>query len=278
MGMGQPSEEVIARHRANLEQFVLRARRIEGHSLAADWDTLVSLASAPLKLRISEDGEARMRQEFPPEEVVESAAARVRPLLLETDACGYLKSLKAVTYFCKSVPSDVAWTKAAKAEWKARTHEGVLGYRLMVGDLATGDTADMADQKLAMAWIYGDVVHHDAERLLEADPFGLSGRFRAAVPLVAWMMVAAIELLNFLRFLQEGGELALRAEVFEAEVILQSTVWEYPAQIRTAPVGTPPPADALASYSDEWTPWPGAAPAMEPSRPVPAHDEGAESR
>jgi hypothetical protein len=28
-------------------------------------------------------------------------------------------------------------------------------------------------------------------------------------------------------------------------------------QIRTAPVGTPPPSDALTSYSDEWTPWPG---------------------
>ncbi|MFE2262539.1 hypothetical protein [Streptomyces griseosporeus] len=264
MAIGQPSEEVIARYRANLEQFVLRARRIEGHSLAADWDTLVSLASAPLKLRILEDGEARMRHEFPPEEVVESAAARVRPLLLETDACGYLKSLKAVKYFCKSVPSDLAWVKAAQAEWKARTHEGTLGYRLMVGDLATGNTANITDQKLAMAWIYGDVVHHDAERLKEADPFGLSSRFRAAVPLVAWIMVAAIELLTFLRFLQEGGELALRSEVFETEVTLQSTEWEFPVQIRSAPVGTPPPVDALTSYSDDWTAWPGVTPATAP--------------
>ncbi|MFB6955486.1 hypothetical protein ACFCYB_00260 [Streptomyces sp. NPDC056309] len=257
MGMGQPGEEVIARHRANLEQFVLRARRIEAHSLAADWDALVTLASYFHELSFSGDGEARIRHEFPPEEVVESAAARVRPLLLETDACGYLKSLKAVTYFCRSEPRDVAWVKAARAEWKARTQEGVLGYRVMVGDIVTGDTADMADQKLAMAWIYGDVVHHDAQRRQEADPFGLSARFRAAVPLVAWVMVAAIELLTFLRFLQEEGGLALRPEVLETEVVLESTKWEYPVQIRTAPVGTPMPADALAPYSEAWTPWSG---------------------
>jgi hypothetical protein len=91
MAMRQPSDEVIARHRANLEQFVLRARRIEGHSLAVDWAALVSLATPAFKLLSLEDGEVRLRQELPPEEVVESAAARVRPLLLETDACGYLK-------------------------------------------------------------------------------------------------------------------------------------------------------------------------------------------
>ncbi|MFJ3214059.1 hypothetical protein [Streptomyces flaveolus] len=272
MAIRQPSEEAIARHRANLEQFVLRARRIEGHSLAADWEALVSLATPAFELLTSENGEVRVRQEFPPEEVVESAAARVRPLLLETDACGYLKSLKALTYFCRSVPSDMAWAKAAKAEWKARTQEGVLGYRLMVGDLITGDTADMADQRLAMAWVYGDVVHHDADRLQEADPFGLSGRYRAAVPLVAWIMIAAIELLTFLRFLQERGELGLPAEVFEAEVILQSTEWEHPAQIYAAPVGTLPPADALTSYSDEWTAWPGTASATDP--PAPPHSGG----
>lgn len=265
MAIGQPSETVIARHRANLEQFVLRARRIEAHSLAADWDALVSLTSALGELSFSENGEVFIRQDFPAEEVVESAAARVRPLLLETDACGYLKSLAAVKYFCRAVPSDVAWLKAAKAEWKDRTQEGVLGYRVMVGDLTTGDTADMADQKLAMAWIYGDVVHHDAERRREADPFGLSARFRAAVPLVAWVMVAAIELLSFLRFLQDEGELALRQEVFDTEVVLESTLWEHPVQVRKAPVGTPPPADAFAPYSEEWTPWVVGSPATEPT-------------
>lgn len=42
----------------------------------------------------------------------------------------------------------------------ARTDEGALGYRLMVGDLVTEETADMVDQQLAMAWTpresYGD--------------------------------------------------------------------------------------------------------------------------
>ncbi|MEN2417215.1 hypothetical protein AABB02_03835 [Streptomyces rimosus] len=35
---------VAARHRAHLEAFVLRARRVEAHSMASDWDALVALA------------------------------------------------------------------------------------------------------------------------------------------------------------------------------------------------------------------------------------------
>lgn len=71
----------------------------------------------------------------------------------------------------------------------------------MIGETATGRTADLDNQKLAMAWIYGDVVHHDTEQRQEAAPFGLSERFRAAVALVAWAIVGAIELLNYLQAL-----------------------------------------------------------------------------
>lgn len=208
------------------------------------------------------NGEVHVRQECPAEEVVESAAARIRPLPLEGDACSYLKALAAVGYFCRELPHDTMSVKTARAEWRMRTEPNAVresGYQVMLGDAVDGWTAELDDRKLATAWIYGDVVHHDTDLLEEADPFGLSERFRAAVPLVAWVMVKAIELLNFVRALQTAGLLGLPVELFDREVVLTSTCWEHTVRAYAAPVGTPAPADALAPFSDEWIPVSGSA-------------------
>ncbi|WP_329528506.1 hypothetical protein [Streptomyces sp. NBC_01462] len=253
MTLGKTQTDRAALCRGRLEAFVVRARRVEAHSLAADWDALVTLADAPYTVTARGNGEAHVRQEYPAEEVVESAAARVRPLLLEGDACSYLKALAAVGYFCRNRPHDTQWVKAARAEWRTRTdpnapREG--GYQVMIGDDAEGWTAELDDRKLATAWIYGDVVHHDTDLLEEADPFGLSERFRAAVPLVASVMVMAIELLNYIRALHTDSLLGLPAELFEREVVLTSTCWEQVMRVFAAPVGTPAPADALSPFSE----------------------------
>lgn len=42
MGRGQ-TETLGEKHQRLLEAFVVRARRVEEHSLAADWDALVEL-------------------------------------------------------------------------------------------------------------------------------------------------------------------------------------------------------------------------------------------
>jgi hypothetical protein len=254
---GRARAEPATLHRGRLEAFVVRARRVEAHSLAADWDVLVALAGAPYTVTALGNGEARVRQEYPAEEIVESAAARVRPLLLEGDACSYLRALAAVGYFCRELPQDTKWVKAARAEWRTRVEPNAAwegGYQVMIGDAAAGWTAELDDRKLARAWIYGDVVHHDIDLLEEADPFDLSERFRAAVPLVAWVMVMAIELLNYVRILQAAGLLELPVELFDREVVLTSTRWEHTVRAYAAPVGTLAPADALAPFSDKWIP------------------------
>lgn len=98
------------------------------------------------------------------------------------------------------------------------------------------------------------MVHHDTERRKEGDPFGLRDRFRADVPLVAWTMVATIELLAYIEALWKDGVLQLRPEVFDAQVALKSTVWEEPAQMYFAPVGTQAPSGAMTSMPKGWLP------------------------
>jgi hypothetical protein len=235
---------------------VVRARRVEEHSLAADWDALVALSQMKIKMLFN-NGEARIRYELPPEEVVESAAARLRPVLLEKEDCFHMKALAALGYFCRTSPKDAEWLRAARAEWRTRANPSTreeAGYRVMVADTVTGEDHDLDAHRLAMAWIYGDVVHHDPERRQEGDAFGLLDRFRVAVPLVAWAMVGTIELLNYIRALHEAGLLQIRQEVFDERVALKSTVWEETAEVFFALDGAEPPSLASAPMPEGWLP------------------------
>ncbi|MFE5494727.1 hypothetical protein ACFQ7Z_32875 [Streptomyces virginiae] len=251
--MAASLREIEQRHRSNLEAFVLRARRVEEHSLAADWKGLVALGAGSMKVTVIGE-QAVLRQELPSEELVESATARVRPLLLEEDPCAYLKALAAVGYFCRDLPRETSEVKAKRAEWRARTKPAPdSGYTVMVGNTTTGQTASLTDHDLAWAWIYGDVVHHDPDKRRAADPFGLAERFRAAVPLITWAMVAAIELLNHIRALQHDGILDLSPDVLDQEVVLRSTTWEHTGLAHTAPPGTPAPEHALSPFPRGWT-------------------------
>ncbi|WP_181010855.1 hypothetical protein [Streptomyces sp. SM13] len=246
---------VEAKHQECLEAFVLRARRVEKHSLATDWDALVALTTMQISVIQLENGETRIRQEFPAEEVVESAAARIRPILLNGDACFYQKALGAVGYFCRELPLDAQWVKATRAEWQVRVDPSTpqeAGYWVMISDMVTGEGQGLDRHKLAMAWIYGDVVHHDMKRRQEGDAFGLSERFRGAVPLIAWAMVGTIELLNYIRALHEDGVLQLRQEVLDEPVALETTTWEHNGELFYAPVGTEAPTTASAPLLQDW--------------------------
>ncbi|MFF0189058.1 hypothetical protein [Streptomyces sp. NPDC005244] len=249
------TKSLIAQYREYLEAFVVRARRVEEHSLAADWDALVRLAEIQMRVVALDNGDLRIRHEYPAEEVVESAAARLRPILLEGDACYYQKALKALGYFCRTLPRDSEWLRSARSEWRTRvqpTTAEEAGYWVMVSNAATGEDHRLDRHRLAMAWIYGDVVHHDTGRRQEADPFGLVDRFRAAVPLIAWAMVGTIELLNYIRVLQEAGQIQLSQKVFDERVALKSTTWEKDAEVYFAPVGTEPPTAAVAPLPAQW--------------------------
>ncbi|WP_030267297.1 hypothetical protein [Streptomyces violens] len=259
------NETADARHRARLEAFVVRARRIEAHSLVQDREALRSLANSEWSI-VSDSQQITVRQELPPEEVVESAAARVRPLLLKGEQCHYDKALTAIAYFVRegTVPAQM---KALRAQWRRRVEETDAeadgGYQVTVHDPATGRRGEMNDISLAHAWIYGDVVHHDAGRRAGADPFGLQERFRAAVPLIAWTTLATIELLDSIRALHAAQRLELSPAALDQPVVLKETTFAQEAKVYTAPVGTPPPADAAAPFPEGWSELVG------PDRPTP---------
>ncbi|MBP1782775.1 hypothetical protein J3R08_002625 [Micromonospora sp. HB375] len=227
--MNTGDQEKERKAHASLIAFILRARRTEEHSLARDRTALVSLAQMRFKIQVTPStGMATWIQEFPPEEQVESAAARVRPLILNDDPTYYGKALKALGYLLHiaGAPEPVMQNlRGLKAEWTSIQPKGrdVRGYYLQVSKAGSGEFEQLTDNVLGFAWIYGDVVHADAERLAETRTFGVRERFRAAVPLIAQIMVLTIATLNFIRFLHENGMVSGLDTAFDTEVIVTET-------------------------------------------------------
>lgn len=253
------TEAAKQKAQARVEAFIVRARRIEAHSLFGDRPNLMSLARVRMDFKITEapDGSqtVRMRQEFPPEEQVESLAARVRPLMLSD--LNFRAVLNAVGLLSKDAPDPLVKTHldAIRTMWNKLMldNEALSGYSVSVGSTDQPDfSQSLTDTALAKAWIYGDVVHADPDRLAASAEFGVAERFRAAVGLVARVAVCASQLLEVVNALIKAGVLRVNEIVLTEPVVVTETVWEQEGKMFLAPVGTPMPS-GLSALGDEWS-------------------------
>jgi hypothetical protein len=252
--MAIPSE-ALERHRRCLGLFVVRARRVEAHSLAADKDELHRLATGNFDVTMdAETGDATLRRSFPPEEEVESAAARVRPFILEKDPIHHAKVTGALGAFTGANTVALAEVAKAKRWWKEidPRSERVRGYGLQRTTL-DGHSDYVSDNVLAFGWIYGDTIHADERSLIRTAPFDVDDRFRAAVPLVAGIMIRVLGMLRMVEQFIKAGLVELPAEVFTMPVVSTERALVEQAVVLTAPAGTRPPLSG-EELGPEWQP------------------------
>lgn len=243
------TDELNQRHRSRIEAFVLRARRVKEHSLYKDYDELLRVGKVTLEIEPDEAGQLWMTQTLPPEELVESAAARVRPLILQDEDSCYKHTLAALGWFLRGVDHQEVRRvlDSLKKEWAEFDSKGrtTLAYSVQMGRVGeAGPDQPVADNVLAFAWIYGDVVHGDRERLAETALHGVKERYRAAAPLVCRLIQQTAATLHVIEWLIGLGLIAVSDEVFKREVVVPETVFREKVIVRHA------------EYTDEMPPIP----------------------
>lgn len=254
------NEDPLALAQRHLDAFVVRARRVAAHSLAQDREALKRLADDTAEILDWDPATGvgtALRRSYPPEEVVESAAARVRPIILEGEDCYYRSALSALGLMLKDRdPRYGRDIKAVRKNWDSRVRRDLVDLdsapTVHVANDATGESGTLNSVELGLAWIYGDVVHHDRNRRDESHIFGLRERFIAAVPLVAFTMLQTLMLLDTIQKLHQAQQIDVTESALTEPVVLESTTFTQKARISLAPVGTPMPADARAPLGDEW--------------------------
>ncbi|GAA3753014.1 hypothetical protein GCM10022225_42160 [Plantactinospora mayteni] len=248
------STDVAARHLSVLRRFTLRARRVEGHSLASDRERILVWAKGTGTLTFEPaSGKAVARWDLPDEEAFDSLAARCRPFLLNRDPVYHGKVMNALGFFLQSAPDDLQQQhQTLRAGWRLLdlADLGTLGYESRASSV-TGPLGELVtDKKLAYAWLYGDLVHADEATEDRVHGHDIDARFQAGVLLITNVAVKAIMTLSFLKQVRSEGFVGLEEEVLTERVVARPQRDLTITKFATAPVGTPTAAiEALLDRS-----------------------------
>ncbi|MBG6218617.1 hypothetical protein IWX75_003104 [Arthrobacter sp. CAN_A6] len=217
-------------------------------------------------------GEQFLVQDLPAEEVLESAAARLRPLILQEDPVYWGKATNAIGYFLKDSRDQQAKDVLAEIKWLwqervAPAPGKVRGYFLQMRRVGDEDASTVVDSDLGMSWFYGDVVHADKKRRAAGADYGITERYRAATMLVANGLICNRLTLRFIRDLKDAGLLELADGVFAEEVVVTETHFEQAARFYVGEPGTAMPEDITGVIPDGFE-------EFDPERHIPRHRTG----
>lgn len=240
-----------------LKAFVLRARRITSHSLWREQrDLMERTRSGQMNISITKDHRTNettyvLKEEYPAEELMESLAARIRPLTLDGDDLHYAKVLDSIATLVPEadLPSYVEpiavwhgmWASVATRDARAQAYYVVT------------EQGAASDQDLMYAWYYGDVVHAD-DKEVESKGLGVTERYKAAAGIVARIVDHVHLTLLLVESLVDEGVLTIDPELFVRDVIVTETVFEKPATAYASDVDTPLPANDEELDLSVWQP------------------------
>ena len=234
--MSEIPEHVLDGYRETLGKFVMRARRIEAHSLLSDSQRFVKWAHGSGQLTVGDEG-GEIRFDVPPEEAFESLAARVRPLLLEDDGLHHRRVLAALGAFGRNDTEVVRQREVLRGAWERATGSATIAFR--IGQARDGAPL-VSDVDLAHGWLYGDLVHAKPDVPQAVLDASLDQRYLAAVIVYGQAAIAAVATLNVVRQAADSGLFELDATALTGPVVVSDPLVKPVAAARISPAGTLP--------------------------------------
>ena len=250
----EPTDEERGALKLMLSRFVMRLRLVAAHSLSTDRERLAQMSKHEWTFLVTEHGDGR-----PPEfecrpiallpiEQLESAVARVRPLLLQEDGISYRQVLRRLGRDLNA--SERAEIKQLRERFEEFDPDHPHGRPKAPHEPGT----PVSNRQLAGSWLYGSLVHADAIRQsygANASPEGLQVE---AQRVVAGLLLVSLGSLDFLRSLDRQGRVEIDSSAWTAPVVSSRTSWAPKIEaVHHAPVGTAMPESASGALGDEWS-------------------------
>ncbi len=253
-----------AKDTETLRRFVLRARRVQAHSLVHDWKGLLHQAEGAFEGHIDISGKLSLNSRLPQnEEAFESLAARVRPMTLKSEPVYHVTVFDALERLLAAAPSvikaDLQRFQELRYAWNAAEIQGTQtqAYALQSMRIDGTDATNLvSDTQLAAGWLYADLVHADAQGpKKEALAFPLRERYSAAVRLFSRIAALTVETLRFVEHLRETETISITQQAWDEDVVVGATELVREVRAFVAPLGTPMPdlRDAKTGLDDDWT-------------------------
>lgn len=236
-----------------LERFVIRARRVESHSLVKDGRAR-KYANPTTRVTISEDGSVSKHDNvLEDEELLESLAARLRPFIVPGEPLYFDKVILAIR---ASIQPDELSDKVDEAlngfsAWFEHRVRERISLKFTIQQLDEDEspvTKPLSDELLAESWIYTDLVHADPKgEKAEGAKLDYLDRYTSASSFFCELAIAVVGLLRFVRKLADEKKLHVDERCWDEPVTYAEAVERrgenvVMEQVYIAPVGTIPPS------------------------------------
>lgn len=256
MESAQPSQEQaeISRQlkkRSQLDRFVVRLRIVAEHSLAEDRQRLVDLCEHRWEFLppATPGGGPRIKPvSLLPVEQVESAIARIRPLLLKDDGISYKQVLGALgeTLSAEDREELALWREEFE-DFDPDANAGRPKEPHVPG-------TPVANTRIGSSWLYGDLVHADANRQSFTSRSTPEFVFVEAQRMTCGLMLASLHTLDFLRRLHEQEAIDVSDESFTRQVTVAAREWAPTLHaVYSAEEGTAFPGSFDDPLDEGWT-------------------------
>jgi hypothetical protein len=208
-----------------LRRFVIRARRIEAHSMVADQSILQFLHS---RTRFEwREGKKLVKVDILPEneEIFESLAARLRPCLVKSEPIYFEKVFRSIEQ-CRGDKVLADKEKECLDETKRQFENLIdktdeISYSIEIfGEDGEKTVGPLSNLLIGDAWMYSDLVHADPNGA-KAKALNLSYRERyfAATSFFAILAVAVVNTLRLITELNERLDFGIPADAWTDQVV-----------------------------------------------------------
>ncbi len=208
-----------------LERFVVRARRVEAHSLVKSQK--VREFVHPKYALVFNGSSISMRLDSRPEdeEVFESLAARIRPCIVDSEPIQLEKVVAAICILTENIELTERQLKLLNSvnawyeEHLAPHSYAPIASHEEIGKLGSDEITPASDTLLGLGWYYADLVHADPKQEKEATlEFPYDARYNQGVLLVSYLALVICSLLKLIREINGSHDLGLSADVWITQV------------------------------------------------------------
>ena len=209
--------DLVARSTHVLSRFVLRARRLQAHSLMQH-----PVIMNPNVHEHFPPGGFRRHGQFvqmlPPEEAFESLVARLRPFILENDG---INVGVALDLLCRVIANEGTTAyggelEALETRWRTFRSEASTLHML-------GPNGLISSKKLAKAWLYTESVHSDEGLHRKYGTIPRVSLFMVAVSHYATAANIVMATLDLARKVSDAGIIVLPPHSFQEGVTVETS-------------------------------------------------------
>lgn len=217
-----PIDDIEARD--ILRRFVIRARRVEAHSLVQN-RAVEKYAEPSMTIDYKEGQPTRIKRAMPDQEIFESLAARTRPCILGSEPVYLDKVFRSIDMLLgeRQLTGHVKQYLDSCRKTFQNLHDKDKGTSYSIQTYNADNVPEgepLSDLLIGEAWLYSDLVHADPkDDKAKALKLSYRDRYYAGTSFFSVLAIVIFNMLNLVTFINSQYHLGIDEEAWKEQVV-----------------------------------------------------------